>query len=55
MFAVDGSLLAVREDVSRHNAVDKVIGWALETGRVPLARTVLLVSSRVSFESNRRR
>lgn len=50
IFAVDGSLLAVREDVGRHNAVDKVIGWALETGRVPLAGTVLLVSGRVSFE-----
>jgi FdhD protein len=50
IFAVDGSMLAVREDVGRHNAVDKVIGWALEAGRVPLAGTVLLVSGRVSFE-----
>ena len=50
LFGVDGSVLAVREDVGRHNAVDKVIGWAVESGRVPLAGTVLLVSGRASFE-----
>lgn len=50
LFGVDGSMLAVREDVGRHNAVDKVIGWALESGRIPLAGTVLLVSGRASFE-----
>ena len=50
LFEVDGTMLAIREDIGRHNAVDKVIGWALEAGRIPLSGTVLLVSGRASFE-----
>ncbi|OBJ84813.1 formate dehydrogenase accessory sulfurtransferase FdhD [Mycobacterium asiaticum] len=50
LFGADGTMLAVREDIGRHNAVDKVIGWALEHERVPLAASVLLVSGRASFE-----
>jgi len=50
LFAVDGTMLVVREDIGRHNAVDKVIGWALERRRVPVDTSVLLVSGRASFE-----
>jgi FdhD protein len=46
----DGSMLCVREDVGRHNAVDKVVGWALRERRLPLADTVLVVSGRASYE-----
>ncbi len=50
LFDGAGRLLCVREDVGRHNAMDKVIGWAFREGALPLAGAVLCVSGRLSFE-----
>jgi FdhD protein len=50
LFSPDGTLLCAREDVGRHNAMDKVIGWAFGEGLLPLSRSILCVSGRLSFE-----
>jgi FdhD protein len=50
LFDRTGMLLCLREDVGRHNAMDKVVGWAFREGRLPLADAILCVSGRLSFE-----
>jgi FdhD protein len=50
IFGLDGTMLAIREDVGRHTAVDKVIGYALTNAMLPLSRHLMMVSGRLSFE-----
>jgi FdhD protein len=50
LFSPRGDLVCLREDIGRHNAVDKVVGWGVREGRLPLAGHVLVVSGRASFE-----